>query len=279
MSSLVGPSTPLARFLNVDRAGDREWTASIADFDWGAAFGGDLLAKAALAAIRDVGPSAVLRSIHAQFLAPAAPNARAALHVARLDAARRRVLLEADGAAALHLVAHCAPPSGGPHLEAGGFPAIAAPETLPSDIELAQGEGWPERFLAPIEFRRAEPRSWPFPGAADGESAHWRGWLRPRAPLPAGDPALHAAALAFASDYRSHWGVEVRLGAAFAKHSYTSVDHALWIHAPLAWSDWWLFETRCDVGRDGRALVQRAVWTRDGARVATVMQEGIVTQR
>jgi acyl-CoA thioesterase II len=189
------------------------------------------------------------------------------------------VLLEVDDAAVLHLVAQFAASSAGPHLDAGGVPAIAAPETLPSDVELARAEGWPERFLAPIEFRRAAPRSWPFPGAADGEPARWSGWLRPRVPLAEGDAALHAAALAFASDYRSHWGVEVRLGAAFAKHTYTSVDHALWIHAPLPWTDWWLFETRCDVCRDGRALVHREVWTRDGARVATVVQEGIVAPR
>ena len=251
----------------------------VADFGWGAAFGGDLLAKAALAAIGDVGPGAALRSIHAQLLAPTVPGARATLRVARLDPARRRVLLEADGAAALHLVAHFAAPSGGPALDAGGLPSIAAPATLPSDVELARAEGWPERFLAPIEFRRAEPRAWPFPGAADGEPARWSGWLRPRVPLPAADAGLHAAALVFASDYRSHWGVEVRLGAAFAKHVYTAVDHALWIHAPLAWTDWWLFETRCDVCRDGRALVWRSVWTQDDVRVATVAQEAILAPR
>ncbi len=279
MSSPVGPNAPLASFLTVDPAGEGAWTAEITDFDWGAAFGGDLLAKAALAAIRDVGPDAALRSIHAQLLAPGAPGARAALRVARLDGARRRVLLESDGVAVLHLVAQFATSSRGPHLDAGGAPSIAAPETLPSDVELARAEGWPERFLAPIEFRRAAPRAWPFPGAADGEPARWSGWLRPRVPLADGDAALHAAALAFASDYRSHWGVEVRLGAAFAKHNYTGVDHALWIHAPIPWTDWWLFETSCDVCRDGRALVQREVWTRDGARIATVLQEGILAPR
>ena len=280
MTTPIGPHTPLASFLTVERSGDGEWTTAVGDFDWGAAFGGDLLARAVLAASRDAGASRPLRSVQAQFLGPARPGARASVHVARLDEARRRVVLAADGVPVCEAIASFAATGGGPHHDAGGFPAsLAAPETLPSDVEIARADGWPERFLAPIEFRRAEPRSWPFPGAADGERASWSGWLRPRLALPDDDAALHAAALVLASDYRSHWGVEVRLGAAFAKHAYTSLDHALWIHAPQPWTDWWLFETHSDACRDGRALTQRTVWTRDGVRVATIVQEGLVEPR
>jgi acyl-CoA thioesterase II len=281
MATPIGPETPLAHCLTVERSADGEWTTEVGDLDWGASFGGDLLARAALAAARDVGGDAVLTSVHAQFLGPAEPGARAALHVARLASeprtARRRVALDTESGPALELVASFAAPAGGTSFQAGTIRPIAAPETLPSDVELARADGWPARFLAPIEFRRAEPRAWPFPGAADGEPARWSGWLRPRVPLPADDLALHAAALVFASDYRSHWGIEVRLGPAFSKHAYTSVNHAVWIHATLPWTDWWCFETHADVGRDGRVLTAREVWTRDGVRVATIAQEGRIT--
>jgi len=276
MATPIGPETPLARCLTVARSGDGAWTTEVGDFDWGGSFAGDLLARAALAAARDAGDGAVLASVQAHFLGSAAPGARAALRVEPLGSDRRRVALATDAGPALELVAGFAAPGGGPSFQVDALPAIAAPETLPSDVELARADGWPARFLAPIEFRRAEPRAWPFPGAADGEPTRWIGWLRPRAALPVDDLALHAAALVFASDYRSHWGVEVRLGAAFQKHVYTSVDHALWIHAPQPWTDWWCFATHADVARDGRVLTLREVWTRDGVRVATIAQHGRV---
>ena len=283
MAPVVGPHSAFEDFLRVEATGDGAWSSALADFDWGAAFGGDLLARMALAASRDVGPERALRSLHAHFLAPATPGSAAALHVTPLgdDAheTRRRVAVTVGGATLCEGVASFAATAAGPRYHAGGFDAsLAAPESLPSDVELAQSDGWPVRYLAPIEFRRAEPRAWPFPAAADGEASHWSGWLRPRVPLSA-DLALHAAALVFASDYRSHWGPETRLGPAFGAHAYTSLDHALWIHAPQAWTDWWLFETRSEICRDGRALTQRTVWTRDGLRVATIAQEGLLRPR
>jgi acyl-CoA thioesterase II len=275
--AIIGPDASLAHALAVERTAGG-WATEVGYYDWGDSFGGDLLARAALAALRDAGPGAVLRSLHAQLLGSAAAGARATLAVTPLASDRRRVVLETGAGAALDLVASFAAPAGGLAFQVDGdAPQIAAPETLPSDVELARADGWPARYLAPIEFRRAEPLRWPFAGAPDGEPARWIGWLRPRVALPADDLALHAAALVFASDYRTHWGIEVRLGADFAKHAYTSLDHALWIHAPLPWTDWWCFATHADVGRDGRVLTQREVWTRDGVRVATVAHEMLVT--
>jgi acyl-CoA thioesterase-2 len=282
MTPIIGPDAPVDSFLVVEPAGAGRWTTSLGDFDWDATFAGDLLARAALAACREA-PGLVLQSVQAQLLAPGSAGARATLQTQRLDAsaaaARIRVRLESDGAALVELVARLAAPQRGVTY-AGERPIpIAPPESLPSDVELARNDGWPARYLAPIEFRRAEPSAFPFAAVADGAPAHWSGWLRPRAPL-GDDVALHAAALVFASDYRSHWGVEVRIGDdAFAKCGYTGVDHTLWVHASIPWTDWWRFDTRSEVCRDGRALVERAVWSRDGVRVATVAQAGVVEAR
>jgi acyl-CoA thioesterase-2 len=106
----------------------------------------------------------------------------------------------------------------------------------------------------------------------DHEPALWLGWLRPRAPL--GDDArLHAAALAFLSEYRSHWAVERRLGADFPRTEITLLDHALWVHRPERWDDWWLVRTSSEVGVAGRCLSRREIFTRGGALVASAVWE------
>jgi acyl-CoA thioesterase-2 len=103
----------------------------------------------------------------------------------------------------------------------------------------------------------------------------WLGWLRPRAPL-GDDAVLHAAALAFLSEYRSHWAIERRLGADFPRSDITLLDHSLWVHRALRWDDFWLVRTSTDVGVSGRCLSRREIFTRGGALVASAAWEAVV---
>ncbi len=87
---------------------------------------------------------------------------------------------------------------------------------------------------------------------------------------------LHTAALAFLSEYRSHWAVEVRLGADFPRSDILILDHALWIHRSVPWDDFWLVRTSTDVGVAGRCFSRREIFTRDGAMVASAAWEAMV---
>jgi len=106
-------------------------------------------------------------------------------------------------------------------------------------------------------------------------------WMRARGPVPA-DPALHAALLVYATDRtllrtaaRLHGGMRDRLPA--------SLDHAVWLHrAPgvdFRMDDWILYASETPIASGGRALVQGRMLTRDGTRVATVVQEGLLRRR
>jgi acyl-CoA thioesterase-2 len=145
---------------------------------------------------------------------------------------------------------------------------LPPPEALPSEAELGAREGWAEYAVGPVESRRITP---PEP-VKDHEPATWLGWLRPRAPL-GDDPLLHAAALAFVAEYRSHWSVERRLGAAFPETELTLLDHALWVHRPARFDDWWLVKTDSDVGVAGRCFSRREIFGRDGALIASAAWE------
>jgi acyl-CoA thioesterase-2 len=87
---------------------------------------------------------------------------------------------------------------------------------------------------------------------------------------------MHKAALAFLSDYHSHFSVARKLGAHFEPTGFTSLDQVLWIHRDLLWDDWWHLTTERDVAHAGRALTRRLLHTRDGRVVASMAQEQLL---
>jgi acyl-CoA thioesterase-2 len=100
-----------------------------------------------------------------------------------------------------------------------------------------------------------------------------------RLPRPVGDdPLLHAALLAYASDYLL---LDMVLRAypdraALASFTSFSLDHSLWFHRPVR-LDRWHSHTQVTQAISGpRGLVHGAIRDTDGRLVASVMQEGLV---
>ena len=110
---------------------------------------------------------------------------------------------------------------------------------------------------------------------AAAASSRYRGWVRPRFPLPR-DRALNTAALAYLSDYHSHFSVARKLGGHFEPVGYTSLDQVLWLHRDRFWDDWWLLSTESDVAHAGRAFTRRVLHARDGQLVASMAQEQLI---
>jgi acyl-CoA thioesterase-2 len=101
--------------------------------------------------------------------------------------------------------------------------------------------------------------------------------MKPYGDLP-DDPLLHAAVLAYASDYTI-------LESALRAHGLTwsdprlrpaSLDHAMWFHRPARADQWILYTTESPSAQGGRGLGLGRMYTEDGTLVATVGQEGMV---
>jgi acyl-CoA thioesterase-2 len=260
------PRASLSEMLAVRPAGGGSFATRLESF-WGGTTGGDLLARATLAgaAARGAAPSAS----HAAFLAEAPPDVELELVCDALGPDRTRVTARERDALVAEVQLRFGPAGAGlSYQSAGPEPGLPAPEDLPSESELAAQEGWSQYAVGPIESRRITP---PAP-VKDHEPALWLGWLRPRTPLGE-DARLHAAALAFLSEYRSHWAVERRLGADFARTEIRLLDHALWVHRAERWNDWWLVRTSSEIGVEGRCLSRREIFTRAGALVASAAWE------
>jgi acyl-CoA thioesterase-2 len=104
-------------------------------------------------------------------------------------------------------------------------------------------------------------------------------WVRPAAALPE-DPVLHMGMLVFASDMTlmmtgtlSHPELRDR------PRGGASLDHALWFHRAVPFDDWMLYTMQSPVAYGARPLIAGAMYRRDGTRIASVMQEGLIRVR
>ncbi|MEL6187395.1 MAG: acyl-CoA thioesterase II, partial [Myxococcota bacterium] len=166
------------------------------------------------------------------------------------------------------------------------MPEVPPPEELRPDFEMAKEVGGDEvpdaiRRIATSEraiemrpvipYNVLEPRERPPRRCV---------WYRAREPLPE-DPAVHCEVLAYASDF--HF-----LGTALQVHGTSwlmpnmqvaSLDHAMWFHRPFRIDDWILYSIDSPSTGGARGLVRGQFFDRNGALVASTMQEGLIRRR
>jgi acyl-CoA thioesterase-2 len=278
----VSAAPSLAGLLRVARDPGGDFVAQLRDWGNAAAFGGDAIARATLAAALDC-EGKHLHALHASFLRPVPAAVPLRIRVEALSEgrrlARRRVRVERDERLLCDVTASFASAGEGVGWqELAPPPGVPAPEELRSDDEIAREEKWESWNIEHEEIEwRWVGRPWEAT-TGPGESSVWLAWVRPRVPLP-DDPSLHAAALAYLSDHGSHWCAARRVGAAFDWAAFASAEHALFVHRPLLWDDWWLLTNAGDVASDGRAFWRREVFARDGRLIASIAQHGLVATR
>jgi acyl-CoA thioesterase-2 len=248
-------------------------------------FGGDLLAQSLVAA----GMTAKDRrchGLHLNFLAPGDPTAPIEYRVRRLRDGRRfaqRQLSAWQGEREI-LVATASftaePPQSHVH-QHEAMPEVPGPEELLSELDHRKAE---------VDRLRPEDRPWlltsraveirqvnPVPivdPAPVPPVAHT--WLRAIGPLP-DDPLVHAAVFAYACDMTLLDITCYPLGLAWIdpRVEQASLDHGMWFHRFFRMDQWLLYVQVSPVAAEGRALALGSLFTRDGALVASVIQEGV----
>jgi acyl-CoA thioesterase II len=58
-----------------------------------------------------------------------------------------------------------------------------------------------------------------------------------------------------------------------------SLDHALWLHRPFRADEWLLYAQHSPSSHGARGFCRGSIFTREGALVASVVQEGLMRQR
>jgi hypothetical protein len=108
-----------------------------------------------------------------------------------------------------------------------------------------------------------------------------RNWVRVKGPLP-DDPVVHVAVLVYLTDRALLMTAARAHGLPWDKRMSASLDHAVWIHRPIARGSfmldqsWMLYASESPVGHAARSLIFGGLYTDDGVRFASVVQEGLI---
>ncbi len=256
---------------------------------WHRVYGGQVLAQALVAAQRTVDAVGTVRpvhSMHAYFLRAGDDSEPITFTVERLRdgqsfSARRVHAIQFDRPILTMAASFQAPADGPDHAEA--MPdGVPAPEDLPTlseryaDLRSASAQRWLRE--RPMDLRHVTAPSYIVP--APDPQPGLRLWMRAHESIPAAqdNPALHAAVLAYASDYSMLEPVLRRHARTFSEPGIkmASLDHAMWFHRPARVDTWLLNDLVSPSAQGARGLGLSRIYTRDGVLVATVAQEGMI---
>lgn len=252
----------------------------------GRVFGGQVLAQSVIAAGRtldDVGASPRgIHSLHAYFVRPGDANHPIRFAVERMrdgnSFSTRRVHAIQYGKTILSMIASFQEEADGlDHQDL--MPAAPDPEMLPSVEETLGTVDHPAaQFFAyqrPVDLRHVEGSIYIRPGAQ--RAAQQSVWLKAIGTLP-DDPLLHAAVLAFSSDYSLLEPVLRKHGLAWSDRRLrpASLDHAMWFHRHGRADEWILYSQASPSASGGRGLATGRMFAPDGTLLATVAQEGML---
>jgi acyl-CoA thioesterase-2 len=272
---------------------DLAFTATTQPCPWPKAYGGDLAAQAACAAMRSAPEDKTLHSMHSYFMRPAEIGAEVRYEVEVLRDGRgyatRQVRAYQNGKPVHVTLASFTTGEPGHVHETGPVDDVPGPESLPTSEEyLSERTGGTMTAESKAYWshgRGFDMRHVPEPVyvAADGPAEpHQAVWVRPFDALRPVEGVTRSqrdlAALAYVCDYTILEPVLRALGLPWARPGLVtaSLDHAMWFHRPVAADDWLLYVQDAVAAAAGRGLATGRFYSRDRSHLATVVQEGMI---
>jgi acyl-CoA thioesterase II len=250
--------------LRLEPRGDT-WVGHTPDWAGPVVFGGIGLAMTASAACGDAPAGTRLHSFHTHFLRPVAGGREIVFGSEVVKAGRtialHRVTATQDGKPVLTTTCSFTADTDGYVYDLSGIPhGVAPPADIPEPELPPWGVGpWDERPVGPSPLRPDGTR----------EATH-RHWFRlPRA--LGDDPHLHAALLAYATDWTGIGGRPLDLEGDVT--GMISLDHAAWLHRPVRADQWLLQDVQSLVNAGGRGTLRGVIRDREGLVVASMAQE------
>jgi acyl-CoA thioesterase-2 len=266
---------------------DQAFTAVPQSVPWPKAYGGDLVAQAAVAAMRSVDSDRVLHSMHSYFMRPGeilAPVRYEVEHVrdGRSFSTRQVRAFQNGKAIYVALASFHVPEDGGEYsapLPASWQQNLPEPESLPSSRDALAGvSGAAAEYWS--NGRSFDMRHVPSPiyVSVEGElTAHQAIWIKAFDTLP-DDANVQRAALAYVCDYTILEPLLRQQGLAWGDPSLVtaSLDHSLWLHRAGRVDDWVLYVQEAISTQRSRGLANGRFYSRSGVLLASVAQEGMI---
>ena len=269
----------LLDLVRLERIEDNIWRGQNEARNGAPLFGGQVLAQALAAASATVDASRPCHSLHGYFLRPGKTDTPVIYLVEPIRNGKsfstRRIVAIQYGEAIFSMDAsfHDREPGLAHQLD---MLAVHGPETLVDDRTIGASSEDPDQQWAmrerPFEVRSVYQRGTPATKVTSFPS-----WIRFLEPVT-DDQHLHRYLLAYASDMnlvatarQPHRDTVSRSEVRMA-----SLDHAIWFHHDINVNDWLVYIKESPQGGAGRGFNRGAFYTRDGQRVASTIQEGLM---
>jgi acyl-CoA thioesterase-2 len=275
------------------------FTAVTQPCPWPKAYGGDLVAQAAAAAMLSVTDGKSLHSMHSYFMRPADIGAEVRYEVELLRDGRgygtRQVRGYQNGKPlSVAFAGFAAGEQGGTYAADAGvvLDGVPAPDDLPTSEEYLAGRSGGTMTEGSKAYwsggRSFDMRHVPGPVYLQVEGAkvpHQAIWVKPYdalRPVPGlSDAQRDLAALAYVCDYTILEPVLRMLDLPWARPGLVtaSLDHAMWFHrepVPGDLDGWLLYAQEAVAADAGRGLGTGRFFTPDHRHLATVAQEGMI---
>jgi acyl-CoA thioesterase-2 len=285
---------PFGAMMELEAHGPDTYVGTGPTYPWEGLYGGQIVAQALRSAELTVKPGHVPHSLHAYFLRVGDAEEPVRFEVERLRDGRtfvaRQVVARQSTGAILNMSASFQA-QGAPtmDIQLAQLPAVGQPEDAKDvswsplfELRLVQGT---DAGATDAGATDAGGSGWGGSVAGEGSGGPARGggedlhgscsWIKWAADLGE-EQAIHAAALAYASDSGPAWIAEslhAAEGSPAAPWRPVSLDHAIWFHRPFRCDRWLLVEASTGSLHQSRGLTQGRVFSRDGALVASVAQE------
>ena len=249
----------------------------------GRVFGGQVMAQAGLAAMKTISDDRLIHSLHGYFLRPGDVDDAITFAVDRIHDGRsfstRRVQAYQKGQPIFSMIASFQDQDPGLDHQVAMPEGIPDPESLPSAQEVLTSLNHPVADVW-AKTRAFDLRHHPTSlyVSVDGEpTPHQAVWLKALGTLP-DDPAIHRAALAYASDFSILEPVMRAHGVSWATPGLkmASLDHAMWWHRFHRADEWFLYVQESPSAIGGRGLALGRIFSQSGQLIASVAQEGMI---
>lgn len=258
--------------LDVPRESDNRFVAEGTPHAGPRMFGGLVAGQAMVAAARTVEGGLQPHSLHAYFLQPGDPLQPVTYEVQRIKEGKNFHARQVTGSQEDRVIfslqaSFLRPEPGFEHQDP--MPEAPAPESIDGEHFGFWGRA------SPMRLRECAPAIDP----ATGQPTMRRLWIQPVAALPE-DPVLHLGLIVFASDMSLvGTGMLPHPELRHLRRGAASLDHAMWFHRPVSFDGWLLYTMETPAAHGSRALIHGAMYRRDGTRLVSVTQEGLLRLR
>jgi acyl-CoA thioesterase II len=278
----------LLAVLDLEQIEDNVFRGARGSEGWQRVYGGQVLGQALVAATRTVDSARPVHSLHGYFLLAGDPSLPIIYDVERIrdggSFTTRRVKAIQHGAAIFTMSASFHKTEEGLEHQSA-MPEVPPPEALPNPKDLIAGliDKLPAAMRSywerdrPVDMRVVDISRYL---SREKKAPSQQIWFRASGRLP-DDPAVHQAVLAYASDFTLLDTALIAHGKLLfdADIQLASLDHALWYHRPFRADDWMLYVQDSPSAHNARGFSRGSIYTREGALIASVAQEGLMRLR